>query len=103
MMCQIVRTKPIGRDEDAAVPTTGVAFAIPTEVACRVVRITTGADAYVGIGADDEAPAASESNSVHHKSGTTDYYLDGIPQRDGSYVYVYSQATTIACDISFLG
>lgn len=96
------RTKPLSRATDAAVPTTGTAFAVPTLSNVTLVRIDLSADGYVGVGSvASPIPTAADTNTTYHKSGVLDYYFDGVRQKDGAYIYVYSVATTLVAKLSY--
>lgn len=101
-MSRTIRTLPISHLTDAAVATTGTAFAVPTTgIKARLVRIFTTSDAFVGFGADDSPPAAATTNCVLHPGGQQEYYLD-----DGAgltHLYVYARDTTTEAFVSFLG
>lgn len=99
-----MRSKPIARDDAAAVDTDGSAFAIPTTVAARLVKIYVSARAFIGLGGDDSPPAATEDNTTHQEAATEVVYtLDGHTTLDGSHVYVYAVTGTLTARVSFYG
>ncbi len=95
------RTRPVSRATDAAAGTTGAAFAVPSTTSVTMVRINLSADGYVGMGDAASPPTAADTNTVYHASGTQDYYLDGVRQTDGGYIYVYSVASTLVAKLSY--
>lgn len=100
-----MRTLPNGRATNAAVGTSGAAFAIASApYKTRQIKIKTDAQAYVGMGSASSPPAASETNSTYHESGELVYTLDDATQSQGIvYVYVYSLASTLTAFVSFYG
>ena len=96
------RTRPVSRATDAAVGTGGTAFAVPTTTNITKISIKLSADGYVGMGSASSPPTVADTNTVYHFSGTTvDYFLDGVRQTDGAYVYVYSVAATLDAKLSY--
>jgi hypothetical protein len=98
-----MRTKPISRATQLAIPTTGQAFAIPATAPIRQIKLKVSAAAYVGIGASASAPTAADTNTTYQESGELVYTLDGVPQTDGAYFYVYAVSGTIDGFVSYYG
>jgi hypothetical protein len=95
-------TRPFAYDTDAAVGTTGTAFALPVTTHTKVVRVSGAAAVLVGLGDAASPPAAAETNTSYQATGTQDYVLNG-DRSNPVYVYVYTLSSTTAVFVSFLG
>jgi hypothetical protein len=102
-----LRARPLYRDVDAAVTTSGVSFQVQTSASYPVkihqVALWVDGLAFVGIGKSPTPPAPVQTNSVYQEANSERIYtLDGNDAYEG-YIYVYAASGTISCRFSRFG
>ncbi len=97
-----IRSRPLARDTNASVGTSGAAFDLsPSGVAATTsqVKVFVDAAAYVGVGNAASPPTVSATNSVYQEANTEEVYIVGPV----GYLYVYSLASTLTARVSMFG
>ena len=107
-MSTILRSKPLARTINAAVPTTGIAVDLrPTSHGGRTprqVQVTSDVLAFVGSGASASPPPPTTPNTGYHEAGATMVYtLGGGREAADDYWYVYAAAGTADVRVTVFG
>lgn len=104
-----LRSLPISRLTDAAVATTGTAFAIPDGslvpfFPATQAKIYVSAQAFVGFGPTSTPPVAAVTNTVYQEATTEEVYVLTFPHDELiDHLFVYAATGTIAVRVSFFG